>query len=82
MNTCVLKLHLGHTQVGLDPTLSTYGFHAKFSPDQAKIMFIVRTRARRSSWDKLSPSNGNHVIVMDVNGTRMQRVSLNIPCTA
>ena len=36
-------------------------------------MFIVRTRGP-SSKPKTDPSNGNHVVVMDLNGTQIERV--------
>ena len=36
-------------------------------------MFIVRTRGPPSK-PKTDPSNGNHVVVMDINGTQIERV--------
>ena len=95
---CVVCVCLfSHHQVGLDPSLSTYGFHAKFNRDQTRILFVVRTRAgdqkggSSSSGSSSGSSrflgrllsgrswgdapNGNHVVVMDVNGTNLQRVS-------
>ena len=36
-------------------------------------MFIVRTRGPASK-PKTDPSNGNHVVVMDLNGTQIERV--------
>eukprot|EP01038_Epipyxis_sp_PR26KG_P008987 gene8987-12121_t len=75
--TCQLMVSLHDLAIigGLDlHSVPSYGFHVKFSYDNKKILFVMRTLERYNVNNPNKTNRVQHLFVMDINGNNIKHV--------